>query len=147
MAHGRKVVYLVGLALLEDAHKVGAIGKVAVVQNKAAVGKVRVLVQMVHAVGVEQRGPALDAMHLVALLEQHLRQQSAVLARDASDQRNLFPHIAPSQIVRLRRNPARPTRSCPCWARTLGSPSSRHDIYRVPAPKASSTCGGDGRSA
>jgi hypothetical protein len=37
--------------------------------------------------GVEQRGAALDAVHLVALFQQELGQIGAVLAGDAGDQR------------------------------------------------------------
>jgi hypothetical protein len=48
-------------------------------------GLVRILVQVVDAVGVEQRGAPLDAVHLVALVEQELGQIGAVLAGDAGD--------------------------------------------------------------
>jgi hypothetical protein len=53
VAHGTQVVDLVGLHLLHDADQVGAVGQVAVVQLEALVVDVRVLVQVVHAVGVE----------------------------------------------------------------------------------------------
>ena len=45
-----------------------------------------ILVKVIDPVGVEAAGPALDAMHDVALLQQQLRQVAAVLARDAGDQ-------------------------------------------------------------
>ena len=51
---------------------------------------VRILIQMIDAVGVEQRGPALDAVHFVALAEQKLGKVGAVLAGDAGDQRCFF---------------------------------------------------------
>jgi len=41
---------------------------------------------MVDAVGVEERGAALDAVDLVALLEQELGEVRAVLAGDAGDE-------------------------------------------------------------
>ncbi len=44
------------------------------------------LVQMVDAVGVEERGAALDAMHFVALTDQEFGQIRAVLAGNAGDQ-------------------------------------------------------------
>ena len=44
-----------------------------------------VLVQVVDAVGVEQAGAALDAMHDVAFLQQERGQVGAVLAGDAGD--------------------------------------------------------------
>jgi hypothetical protein len=67
VAHRAQVVDLVGLHLLHDADQVGAVGQVAVVQLEALVVDVRVLVQVVDAVGVEQAGAALDAVHRVAL--------------------------------------------------------------------------------
>ena len=80
-----QVVDLVGLHLLDDADQVGRVGQVAVVQVEALVVDVRVLVEVVDAVGVEQRGAALDAVNLVALLEQELGEIGAVLAGDAGD--------------------------------------------------------------
>jgi hypothetical protein len=47
---------------------------------------VRILVEVVDAVGVEQRAAALDAVHLVALVEQELGEVGAVLAGDAGDE-------------------------------------------------------------
>jgi hypothetical protein len=41
---------------------------------------------VVDALGVEQRGAALDAVHLVALLQQEFRQIGAVLPGDAGDE-------------------------------------------------------------
>jgi len=47
---------------------------------------VRVLIQRINAIGVERRGPALDAMDLIALGEQEFCQLSTVLTGDAGDQ-------------------------------------------------------------
>jgi hypothetical protein len=47
MALGREVVDLVGLHLLHDADQVGGIGHVAVMQDHARIGLVRILVEMV----------------------------------------------------------------------------------------------------
>ena len=89
----REVVDLVRLHLLDDADQVGGIGQVAVVQHEIAVGDVRVLVQVVDAVGVEQRGAALDAVDHVALFQQEFGKIGAVLAGDAGDEGN-FSHLA-----------------------------------------------------
>jgi hypothetical protein len=43
------------------------IGHVTVVQDELAVIDVRVLIQVIDAVGVEQAGAAFDAMHGVAI--------------------------------------------------------------------------------
>jgi hypothetical protein len=53
---------------------------------------VRILVEMVDAVGVEQGCPALDAVHLVALVEQELGEIGAVLSGDAGDQGDFRCH-------------------------------------------------------
>jgi hypothetical protein len=47
---------------------------------------VRVLVQVVDAVGVEERGAALDAVDFVALAQQEFGKVGAVLAGDAGDE-------------------------------------------------------------
>ncbi len=63
-----EVVDFVGLNLLDDADEAGAVGEVAVVQDELAPGFVRVLIEVVDSVGVEQRGAAFDAVHFVALV-------------------------------------------------------------------------------
>lgn len=45
---------------------------VAVMQDKAAVRNMRVFVKVIDAVGVEQRASPLDAVYLVALVQQEL---------------------------------------------------------------------------
>ena len=84
-----QVVDLVGLHLLHDADQVAAVGQVAVVQDEAPVGFVRVLVQVVDAARVEARRAALDAVHLVALGEQEFGQIGAVLAGHAGNEGTL----------------------------------------------------------
>ena len=86
MTLGGEVVDFVGLHLLDDADEAGRIGEVAVVQDEAAALFMRVLVQVVNAVGVEQRGAPLDAVHFVALAQQKFGEVGAVLAGDAGDE-------------------------------------------------------------
>jgi hypothetical protein len=66
VAHGPQVVNLVGLHLLHNADDVGRVAQVAVVQVQAHRIVVRVLVQVVDPLGVEQRAASLDAVYLVA---------------------------------------------------------------------------------
>ena len=92
MALGAEVVNLIGLHLLDDPDQVGAVGEVAVVEGELRwltllPPLMRVLVEVIDPAGIERRGSALDPMHLVALLQQQLRQVTAVLPRDAGDQR------------------------------------------------------------
>ncbi len=91
MALRGEVVDFVRLGLLDDAHQVGGVGEIAVVENEAAVRFVRILVQVVDAVGIEERGAALDAVDDVALAEQEFGQVGAVLPGNTGDKRN-FVH-------------------------------------------------------
>ena len=86
MALGDEVVEFVGLHLLEDADQAGGVGQVAVVEDEAPVGGMRILVEMVDAVGVEQRAAALDTVDFVAFLQQEFGEIATVLAGDAGDE-------------------------------------------------------------
>ena len=48
---------------------------------------VRILIQVVNPVGVEQGGPALDTVHFVAFGQQQFGEVGTVLSGDASDER------------------------------------------------------------
>ena len=89
MALCAQVIDFVRLGFLHDAHQVAGVGQVAVVQFEVGIVNVRVLVDVVHPLGVKRAGPALDAMHDVAFFQQKLSQVRAVLAGDAGDQSNL----------------------------------------------------------
>src|SRR5205814_8884950 len=88
---------------LDDAYQARRIGHVAVVQDQAAVLVVRVLVQVIDALGVDERGAPLDAMHHVALGEQELGEIGAVLAGDPGDERDLARRHARSLPVQILR--------------------------------------------
>ena len=81
-----EVVDLVGLDLLHDVNERGGVGHIAVVEDEVAMRDVRVLVDVVDAGGVEERGAPLDAVDLVALAEQELGEVGAVLSGDAGDE-------------------------------------------------------------
>ena len=69
MAHRSEVVDLVGFYFLDDADEVGGIREVPVVEFEPKVFFVRVLVQVIDAVGVQQRRASLDPMHLVTFIQ------------------------------------------------------------------------------
>ena len=99
MALGAEVVDLIGLHLLDDPDQVGAVCEVAVVELQLgalalAAGLVGILIEVVDSLGVEAAGPALDAMHAVALFQQQLGQVGAILAGDAGDQGGFAGGIA-----------------------------------------------------
>ena len=56
---------------------------------KLLVRLVRILVEVLDAAGVERRRAALDAVDVVALVEQQLGEIGAVLSGDAGDERDL----------------------------------------------------------
>ena len=110
----REIVDLVGLRLLDDADQIGGVGQVAIVQDEARIGIMRILVEMLDPPGVEARRPTLDAVHLVALGEQQFGEIGAVLAGDAGDQSHfvlvhgvLFALKVVCSDPRLRRGRAR----------------------------------------
>ncbi len=86
MALRGEVVDLVGLYLLDHADQVGRVGEVAVVKVQPHIALVGILVQVIDAIGVEKRGTALDAVDLVALVQQELGEVGAVLAGDSRDE-------------------------------------------------------------
>ena len=86
MALGAEVVTFIRLHVLDDSDQVGAVGEVAVVEHQPRVAFVRVLIQVINSTGVEAARTPLDPMHLIALLQQKLREITTVLAGDASDQ-------------------------------------------------------------
>lgn len=55
-------------------------------QNEIALLNRRVLIQMIDSISTEQRSPALDAMNLVALVDQEFRKIRTILTCNASDQ-------------------------------------------------------------
>ena len=83
---GAEVVDLVRLYFLQDAGQVGGVGEIAVVELEARVFNVRIFVDVIDALGVEERGAALDAVHDVALFEQEFGEVRTILAGYAGDQ-------------------------------------------------------------
>jgi hypothetical protein len=59
-----EIVDLVRLGLLHDADEIGGVGHVSIVEIEGRPRFVRVVVQMVDALGIERRGPSLEAVHL-----------------------------------------------------------------------------------
>ena len=72
MALCAAVVDFVRLGFLDDTNKVAGVAQVAVVQFEVGVLDMRVLVNVVNTLGIEQRSTAFDAMDNVALLQQKL---------------------------------------------------------------------------
>ena len=91
VALGAEVVDFVGLDLLDDADEVAGVGEIAVVQLEPSLGDVGVLVDVIDALGVEQRGAALDAVDNVAFFEEEFGEVGAILAGDASDEGDFAP--------------------------------------------------------
>ena len=83
---GAEVVDLVRANFTHQLGQVVGVAQVAVVQLQLAALGVRVLVDAVDAPGVERGRAADDAVDLVALAEQELREVRAVLSGDAGDE-------------------------------------------------------------
>ena len=93
MALRREVVDFIRPHLLHDPYQAAGIGHVSIVENEIAIAYVRVLVKMIYAIGIEQRGAALDPVYLVALGKQELGEVRAILAGNAGDECD-FTHSA-----------------------------------------------------
>ncbi len=85
-----EVINFIRLGLLDDADEAGAICHVAMVQKKTHAFFMAILIQVVDAVGIEQRGAPLQAMHDVAFVEQEFGQVSAILPGHAGNQCNFL---------------------------------------------------------
>jgi len=94
MALGRQVVNLIGPDLLENPNQVGGIGQISVMEDHFPIFFMGILIEMVNAVCIEQRGPALDTVHLIALGKQKFSKIGPVLAGDAGNE-CFFCHISP----------------------------------------------------
>ncbi len=90
VALGGEVVDLVRLERLESAREAVLVDQVAVVQDE-------LVPDVVDPPGVEGAAAAHEPVHLVALLEQQLREVAAVLARDPGDERFLRCQFDPPQ--------------------------------------------------
>jgi hypothetical protein len=55
-------------------------------QSQADIGIVRIMIEMLDAIGVERAAAADDAVNFVSLFEQEFRQIRAILAGNARDQ-------------------------------------------------------------
>ena len=84
-----EVVDLGGLHLAQEVDERRRVAEVAVVEEEAPALDVRILVDVVEALGVEARRAPHDPVHLVPLAEQELREIRAVLAGDAGDEGGL----------------------------------------------------------
>ena len=111
--------YLVGLNLLDNADEVGRISQVAVVQEEADVFLVRILVEMIDALGVEEAAAPLDAMDLVVFLQEQFGQVRPVLARYSSYQCTTSFHALGVNRFELNGLPLKPERHL---HRTIASP-------------------------
>ena len=63
MALRGEVIDFVGLNLLDDANQVRSIGHVAEMQEELDVFLMRIVIEMIDALGVERRRTALDAVN------------------------------------------------------------------------------------
>ncbi len=91
-----EIVDLVRLDLLHDVDERRRVGEIAVVEDELWMGIVRILVDVVDAIGIEERGAALDAVDLVAFGEEKLGEVRSVLAGNSCNQGFLQNDDSPS---------------------------------------------------
>jgi hypothetical protein len=90
VALGREIVDFGGFHLAQQAQQVGRVRHVAIVQEQARSGVVAVAIEIVDALGVEQRRPAFDAVDDVPAAQQEVGEIGAVLPGDAGDECDFF---------------------------------------------------------
>src|SRR5581483_1817477 len=93
----REIVDLRRLHFLDDTNEIGGVGQIAVVHEEARAWQMRVDIQMIDTLGIERRRTPLDAVDLVALLEQEFCEIAAVLTRNAGNECT-FCHRAKSRL-------------------------------------------------
>lgn len=83
-----QVVNFIGLYLLHNANQVAGVRQITVMQFEASILNVRVLVNVVNALCVEQTRTPLDAMYFIAFFQKKLSQVRTILTGNARDQGN-----------------------------------------------------------
>ena len=72
--------------LLQDMAKRRSVGEVSVMQREVDPAGVRVVIEVIDPIRIEQARPANDAVHLVSFIEKKRGEVRPVLARDAGNQ-------------------------------------------------------------
>ena len=85
MALCAEIVDLVGLNPLDRMQEAAGVREISIMEDESSVADVRILIEMVDAVRVEQRAAPLDAMDYIVFSQQKLSQIGPVLASDAGD--------------------------------------------------------------
>src|SRR5260370_40140341 len=92
MALGGEIVDFGWPHILHNADEIGRIGHIAVMQEKADIAFMQVVVEMIDPLGVERRRASLDAVNHVTLAEQKLRQIRAILPGYAGNECDTVVH-------------------------------------------------------
>jgi hypothetical protein len=83
---GAEVIDFGGFAFGEEFAKARAIGEVAIMQGKAGVGRMRVLIDVVNAIGIKRAGAPDEAVDIISFAQQQFGEVGAVLSGNACDQ-------------------------------------------------------------
>src|SRR6516225_1635452 len=113
MALRAEIVDLAGIDLLKYPAQHRAVREVAVMQRQPFAGEVRIVIEVIDAIGVEQACPADQTVHLVALGEQKLGQVRAILPGNTGDQGAFCHCLKTYHKIRRSRKPEH--ESCLLW--------------------------------
>ena len=80
-----EVIDLIGLDLLEHAAQRGPVGQIAVMQREIGAADMRVMIEVIDTVGVEEAGAAHQPVNLVAFAEEQFGQIRPVLTGHTGD--------------------------------------------------------------
>ncbi len=99
MALRREIIDFVWLRLLDDMHQTAGIRHVPIVEDEVPMGDMRILIEVIDAIGIEQGGAALDAVNLITFAQQQLREEGAILAGYTGDQCYFAHHSGPEMVL------------------------------------------------
>jgi hypothetical protein len=131
VAHRAQVVDFIRLHFLQDTGQVGGIGQVAVVQVEFRVRRVRILIDMVHTLGVERRGTTFNTVYFITFFQQQFCQVRTILPGNAGDESD-FRHVYFSLLMKFFSFNAFAYHHCGLPRQTLFAGSDLKTLLRAP---------------
>jgi hypothetical protein len=101
MALRGKIVDFVRLCLLHNPKEIGRVYHIAMVEDEARMGFMRILIDMLNAAGIKRRRSPLDAMDYIAFAQKQFGQIGTILPSNPSDKRS-FRHFPRRLSIRPR---------------------------------------------
>ena len=85
VAHSPELIDFVGLHLLYNSHQISRISQVAIMQNEVAVFGMRILIQMIDLISIEEGSTPFYAVYFVTFSLQQFREVGSILSSETSN--------------------------------------------------------------